>query len=104
MSSFENCTQLEEVIYTGISETLEANVFNGCTYLKTVQLSEGMTYIEVGAFANCSSLTEIQLPMSLEDLHEDAFKNTPLQKIIGYSGSVAETFANEHGIMFESLD
>jgi hypothetical protein len=92
------------VVYTGISEDLNANVFDGCTSLKDVQLSEGITYIEYHAFANCTSLTEIQLPASLEGIHEDAFENTPLQKIIGYSNSVAESFAKEHNIMFESLD
>jgi hypothetical protein len=104
ISSFQDCAQLEKVVYTGISEDLNANVFDGCTSLKDVQLSEGITYIEYHAFANCTSLTEIQLPASLEGIHEDAFENTPLQKIIGYSNSVAESFAKEHNIMFESLD
>ena len=62
----------------------------------------GVTSIGEGAFANCTALETVTIPESVTSINECAFGawdgSYPENVVIcGKSGSVAETYANNHG-------
>ena len=80
------------------------HAFRGCTELTSVKIPDGVTYIGTNAFAKCSNLTDITVPESTVFIGEDAFPAENKDLVIhGYTGSVAEHYAEEAGIRFASL-
>ena len=65
-----------------------------------------------GAFIDCTSLTNVTIPASVTDIGDEAFgyfyeKSTREYvnfTIYGYTGTAAETYANENDFTFINLD
>lgn len=73
ISSFSNCTSLEEFeIPNGVTE-IKYQCFNNCTSLSSVTISSGVTSIRKYAFKDCVSLTGIDIPDGVTYVDGDAF-------------------------------
>ena len=62
-NAFKNCVSLEEVIFTGSSNSIEIaeNAFYGCQSLTTITIENNVTILEDNAFAGCDALTTIYM-------------------------------------------
>lgn len=60
--------------------------------------------IGAGAFQGCVGLRKITVPRSVVTIGDDAFKYCTGLVIYGYSGSAAQSYANDNGIAFVALD
>lgn len=101
-----------------------ASAFYGCNTLERVDLGNTLLYIDDGAFNSCTALTSITLPDSLEHIGRKAFYRSGLLfvsagsnlvsigdlafaecpanlTIQSCSGSEAERYAADHGILHE---
>ena len=73
-------------------------------------IPDSVTEIGAQAFYNCSQLYKLAFPWSVETIASDAFSGSNQLKadrnsgFYGYSTSYAETYAQEKGIPFYSLD
>ena len=83
-------------------EIIEQRAFYGSTSLQTATVPEGAREIGSEAFAY-SSLSKITLPSTLTYIAGDAFEGCASLTIYGYSGSYAESYANENGIAFVDI-
>ncbi len=67
-----------------------------------LEIPEGVTNIRNNAFYG-GNIQDIVLPASLTTIGENAFKDSKLQVIEGYTGSYAEQYAAENSIKFKAL-
>ena len=58
---FQNCTQLENVIFEASLTSIGGSAFNGCSGLKTIDLQDSLETIGANAFT-ASGLTEVKIP------------------------------------------
>ena len=80
--------------------------------LTGVIIPEGVERIGLSAFEFCTGLTSIRLPKSLKYIDDSCglgYYNfngdkTPNFTIYGYTGTAAETYANENGFTFIAID
>ena len=77
--------------------------FQYCIGLTSVTVPDSVTSIGDAAFSCCDALTEVTIPERVTSMGHNLFVNSPNVTVRGYSGSCAETYANEHNIPFESL-
>lgn len=85
-------------------KTIGKEAFYECFNLDNVVIPDGVTTLEDGAFFACDSLHEITIPASVTNIDAEAFAYSDnLTTIKGYTGSYAETYANENGYEFISL-
>ena len=77
--------------------------FEDCTSLTSVTLSDGVTSIGISTFSGCTALTRITIPDSVTSIDNYAFFDSGLTTICGYTGSYAETYADENGYTFVAL-
>ncbi len=115
---------VEQITLPDSLERVDWWAFYGCKSLESVQFGKGVRTIGYGAFMNCKSLKSVELPMSVNSIGDDAFavrckvrKNIKdiyshkmISKeeystdfdfeIIGYSGTAAEKYAEEHLLHF----
>jgi len=127
-SAFDTCPALTEVTIPDSVTKLGISCFSACTSLTGVELSSGLTAIPDNAFRNCDHLTSITIPSSVTKIGTLAFDGcTRLMTvyipasvteigadafafigygatIYGYSGSYAETYANENSLNFRAID
>ena len=130
LAVFYNCRSLKTmVIPNGVSAISEYDVggsmFYGCTSLESVKLPYGIETIGDRTFYNCSSLKSIVIPPRVRGIASDAFsycsslKSVTVPKsvvysfnidgssdltIYGYSGTMAETVAENKGWNFVALE
>ena len=78
-------------------------MFANCTGITGVILPEGVTKIGYNAFYSCYNLTSITVPASVTEIEPNAFQTYSDLTVRGYSGTRAESFAQENDIPFESL-
>ncbi len=80
--------------------------FGYCYSLKSVTVPSSVTTIDYGAFGGCNALTSIKIlnPKCVIDPTDDVALGTPGTTVIsGYTGSTAETYAEQNGYTFDSL-
>lgn len=90
----------------------------------SVTFSSGIQGISSGAFTGCNYLTSVTVPASASTIASDAFAGSAIRSvtipsqvtaigsqsawtpnvIYGYSGSTAESWADENNYVFETLD
>ena len=98
-------------IKSGVT-SIGACAFNYCTSLTSITIPDSVTSIGHDAFCGCKSLTSITIPSSVTYIGNFAFgyaDDMDLEKvggftISGYTGTAAETYANENDISFIALD
>lgn len=121
-SAFEGCVSLNTLDISDIAEFNATTILNtgfynnpenwenGTLYLGNrvvgtdAQISEnsvrdGTTEIISGALSN----GDVVIPATVTKIAEDAFTNKENARILGYSNSYAQTYANEHNITFIDL-
>ncbi|MCH5298087.1 MAG: leucine-rich repeat protein [Ruminococcus sp.] len=103
-SAFNFFDNLESISIPESVTRIGYSVFKGCQNLKSVTIPESVTEIGESAFEGCKSLTEITIHENVTEIDSTAFNDHSDElTIYGYTGSVAEAFANEHDINFTSL-
>ncbi|MCD7827933.1 MAG: leucine-rich repeat protein, partial [Clostridiales bacterium] len=112
--AFYGCTSLTSVIIgTGVT-SIGNNAFYMCTSLTSITIPDSVISIGVSAFDD-TSLTSVTIPSSVTTIGDCAFgytfdydnwTHTLIDgfTIYGYEGTAAQTYANENGITFISLD
>ena len=69
--------------------------------LKKVTIEEGITEIHEEAFGSCSNLIDVTLPQTIKYISPYAFWNCNSNITIhGYTGTLAEKFAQNYGYVF----
>lgn len=80
--------------------TIEAQAFVD-NDMEIVACNEGLQEIKEDAFMNCKHLVEIFIPESVQYIANDVFSGCSHSlTIFGYTGSVAQEFAELHGYQF----
>lgn len=101
-SAFDSCTSLESVIIPDSVMSIGISAFQLCLSLKSIIIPDSVMSIGGGAFVGCN-LISIMIPNSVTSIGENAFLGCKYLTIYGYSGSYAETYANENSIPFVAL-
>ena len=100
------------VISEGVKE-IGDSAFEYDADLENVEISNTVTTIGALAFYGCESLTSVTIPSSVASIGGSAFgyylgenggDKVEGFTIYGYSGTAAETYANENDFTFVSLD
>lgn len=102
-NAFYSCSSAETIEIKGQPESIEKYSFNRCSSVKEITLPETVKSIGEYAFYGCKSLEYVYIPPATTYIEEHAFDGCDKLVIYGYSGSYAETFANEKGIEFSSV-
>lgn len=96
--------------------TIAYGSFRMMPFLESITLPETLVTIEYEAFAGDEGLTSIVIPRSVKEIgycafgyDYDPFEDRASKKysdftIYGYTGTAAETYANENGFTFIALD
>ena len=100
--SFYKCTGLTSVTIGNSVTSIGNGAFGGCTGLEEMVIPYSVTSIGTAAFADCTnlgSLTVYNRDCTFSDT-ATAYYTT----IYGFTGSTAETYANEKGFDFVAID
>ena len=68
-----------------------------------VKLSEQTVSIGALAFANCPNLMFVYIPANMEYIDPTAFSGSEVLFILGFAGTPAQTYAEQHGFYFLEL-
>ena len=113
VDAFQYCESLTSVTIPSTVTEMGDSVFYCCDKLEEVILRDGVNQIGGYAFLGCGALEYITIPESVTEIRSKAlgyyYKDGQYLiydgfTIYGYEGSVAETYANENGITFESAE
>ncbi|MBE5962165.1 MAG: leucine-rich repeat domain-containing protein [Lachnospiraceae bacterium] len=98
---FANCTSLEAINLPETLKDIEQQAFQHCSSLKEIKIPERVTAINIGTFYGCTSLETITIPASVVNIYPTAFKDCNMEHIsvVTSSGSYAEKYANENGMI-----
>lgn len=104
IGAFQNNENLKSVTIPDTVTTIEMYSFMACYNLANVTMSNNIKTIEQYAFEGCN-LSYIYLPETIERIEEQAIgysSSGVIDKFViyGFSGTVAETYANDNGILF----
>ncbi len=123
-------TQMEHLTLPADVTKIEESAFIDADQLKTVSLPAGLKEIGSGAFEDCDALEHMTLPDGLEELGAHAFVSCDMLvsvvipqsvqtigasihhlgnqadniTIYGAEGSAAQTYAEENGLTFKTID
>jgi hypothetical protein len=78
--------------------------FENCQSFTSITIPDSVTKIGDRAFYACYNLTGIKIPGSVTSISNSAFGQCRNLTIYGYTGSTAETYANEKSIPFIAID
>lgn len=102
--SFEQCSKLNRVVISSSVKNVNYCSFDRCVALKSVILKDGVESISEKAFEKCYSLEYIVIPSSVKTISSTAFfEANPNMVIKGYTNSIAEEYAKNNNIQFESI-
>ena len=101
--AFYNDMNLTEINLPKSLQKIDNKAFGGCSLLETIILPYDVTTIGSLAFSECEKLELIQINEKVTEISTDAFYNSPVIVIYGYSGSYAEIYAIANNIPFVSL-
>lgn len=87
----------------GSPNQIGSKCFVEIDFLKSVTIPNTVELIDVNAFESCLSLEKIIIPPSVKEIKEKAFIGCDKLTIYGYTNSVAEKYAKENNIPFESI-
>ncbi len=111
--AFEGCASLKEIHIPQTVTKIVADAFNGCSSLETVTLSTALKEIDWSVFMGCKSLTKITIPGSVGwmqecdlGIYQDESGEQRVKgfTIVGFEGSVAQSFAQYHSFKFEPIN
>ena len=85
----------------GLTE-IEDEVFENDSSITHVIIPNGVKSIGDRAFLHCTNLKTVEIPPSVTSFGDDVFDFSNIM-IYGYSGSVAQSYASEHGISYVTL-
>ena len=101
-SEFKNYTSLKNVtIGTGVT-TIGDYAFNGCTGLEEMVIPYSVKRIGTAAFTGCTNLGSLTVYSRNCTFADDA--TAYYTTIYGFTGSTAETYANNKGFDFVAID
>ena len=83
--------------------TIGNNAFSACYKIENVVLPGTVKKIGDEAFSVCDSLKSITIPASVTEIGEKIAKAYTIVAIYGYTGSTAESYAEENGYYFFPL-
>ena len=110
--SFSCCAQLTSVTFGKSVKSIGDNAFAFCINLESIDLPDSLETIGLGAFVSCDNLKSLKIPDSVISIgtlmyayHYGSGRVNKIDgcTIYGYSGSVAEYYANINDISFVSL-
>jgi len=64
--AFENCTQIDQIIFPDTVVGIGANAYRNCTGVERIAISDSTLYIGEGAFYNCTALDSLTIPCSAQ--------------------------------------
>ncbi|MBR6633135.1 MAG: leucine-rich repeat protein [Clostridia bacterium] len=102
--AFYNCDSLTNVTISDGVIGILYSAFSGCDSLAGITIPDSVTSIGSEAFARCTSLTSVTILNSKASIGSDVFMGCTNLTIYGYTGSTAETYAQDNGITFVALD
>ena len=104
-STFEGCTNLEEIKLSSKLKRIPDCAFRGCSLLKRVVLPEKTKEIGGFAFNGCSNLEKIFIPETVKSISVDyVFGGCNKLTIQTEKGSYAEEYAIRNGISVEIVE
>ncbi len=101
-SVFWNCSSLKKIILPDELTKIGDSAFN-FSGLTSIEIPGKVTEIGDFAFGSNKSLKKIYIPKSVKSIGENAFYNCVGFTIYGEKGSYAETYAKNHGYIFEVI-
>ena len=113
--AFKHCELLKNIKISNSINRICSGVFQYCYSLTNIIIPDGVIEIGDYAFYGCTSLTSVSIPTSVRiidwhslgfyyDEENDVTAKIPDFTIYGYTGTAAETYANENGFTFIALD
>ena len=114
-SAFSNCISLTNINITNGVISIESGAFDGCINLTNITIPNSVQSVGAGAFFDCVNINSIVIPNSVKSIDycafgyyfdEENFERKKVENftIYGYTGTAAETYANENGFTFIALD
>lgn len=113
-SAFEECSNVNIDSLPSDLEYLGNSAFCYCWKLESMTMPDSVTVILGGTFFDCKNMKSIYLPKALTEIGSESIgynltnKNTVEKAtdftIYGYSGTIAEQYAENNGFAFVSLD
>ncbi len=118
--AFFDCSSLKSISFPSSLENLGWWTFCGCISLRIVTIPKGVTGLADGVFFGCNNLKGITIPKSIKYIDScglgygtntkedsvDGYRSwkIPGFTIKGYTDTVAERYAQDHGFKFIPLD
>ncbi len=102
--AFASSNSLTSLVIGDSVTTIGDAAFWNCFNLTSVDIGDSVTSIGSSAFEYCDSLTSVVIPDSVTSIGDGAFENCGENlSIHGYTGSYAETYANDNDIPFVAI-
>lgn len=113
--AFEHCELLKNITIPNSIIRICSDTFLNCYSLTNITIPDSVIEIGNYAFYGCTNLTSVSIPSSVRiidwhslgfyyDYEKDIACKLPNFTIYGYTGTAAETYANENGFAFVALD
>ncbi|MBQ4283290.1 MAG: InlB B-repeat-containing protein [Lachnospira sp.] len=101
-AAFSTCVNLEEVSMPNHMTEMRGYAFYNCRSLKSIVIPDGIPWLGA-TFEGCTNLETVKIPNSVISMEKPFHLCNNLSTVIGYSGSCAQTFAEENNITFVDL-